>query len=105
MDANKKALLSKTSVDRSGEDSNGGVMPQNYSETVADLDALNSDANVLLFSEEAHRFESAFSAHAAAFRASKGRAQIAYEPAIQPDHARIKGSGDAVCALQVVGPN
>src|SRR6476659_977983 len=47
--------------------------------------SLQCDADVLGFGEETHRLESAFAAQARLPAASERRAQVAHQPAVDPD--------------------
>src|ERR1700741_3081606 len=69
------------------------------------VSVLQLHTHVLLFREELQRFESALASDAAFFRATEGNAQVAQQPAVDPDGAGVQRGGDAVGAFQVARPD
>src|SRR6185312_3829095 len=63
------------------------------------------DADVFLLGVEVEGPVAAFAADAAFLHAAEGDAQVADEPAVDPDGAGVDGAGDAVGTAQVVGPD
>src|SRR5438552_11000540 len=66
---------------------------------------LLSDADVFRLGEKPKRFFAAFAADAALFHAAERDAQVAHEPAIYPNRARIDSLGDAMGATEVLRPD
>src|ERR1051326_9017839 len=62
------------------------------------------DADILRLREEFERLETAFASDAAVFRAAERHAQIAQQPAVDPDRAAVDRRGDAMRALEVARP-
>src|SRR5260370_40213202 len=63
------------------------------------------DADVFWLGEKAQSFFAAFAADAAGFHPAKGDAKIAHQPAVYPNRAGVDLFGDAMGAIQVLGPD
>src|SRR3954447_25727185 len=66
---------------------------------------LDLHAHILRFRKEIERFEAAFSSDAALFHAAEGDAEVAEEPAVDPDGAGVEVRGDAVGAGEIARPH
>src|SRR3954453_16815664 len=66
---------------------------------------LELDADILRFREEVERLEAAFASDAAFFHAAEGDAEVAEEPAVDPDGARVERCGDAMRSREVARPD
>src|SRR4051812_47434294 len=62
------------------------------------------DADILRLREELERLETAFASDAAVLRAAERHAQVAQQPAVDPDRAAVDRRGDAMRALEVARP-
>ncbi len=63
------------------------------------------NTDILRLREEVERFIAAFASYAALLHPAKWHTQIAHEPAIHPDGPGVDLLRDAVCAVQILGPN
>src|SRR5687768_4424032 len=63
------------------------------------------DADILRLREEVQRLESTFAADAALLHPAERNAQVAQEPAVDPDRPGVQLRGHAVGALQVARPD
>src|SRR5690606_24402954 len=63
------------------------------------------DANVAGLGEETHRLQAALAAQAGLAHAAERRAQVAHEPAVDPDDAGVDAGGEAVGAGEVARPD
>ncbi len=63
------------------------------------------DADVLWLGEKAQSFFAAFAADAAGFHSTERDAEVADEPAVYPNCSGVNFFGDAMSAVQVLGPD
>src|SRR4051794_29140836 len=85
----------------------GANNPPTISPELLILSSVSIDlhAYVLRLGEEVERLEAAFAADAALLHPAERDAEVAEEPAVDPDGAAVDGCGDAVCAGEVAGPD
>jgi len=63
------------------------------------------DTDVFWLGEKAQSFFAAFAADAAGFHAAERDAEVADEPAVYPNCSGVNLFGDAMSAVQVLGPD
>src|SRR5258706_6802912 len=66
---------------------------------------LNPHTNILRLREEVQRLEPALPAHPALLHAAEGDAEVAEQPAVDPDRAGVEGRGHPVRAGEVACPD
>src|SRR5215471_2242076 len=64
-----------------------------------------ANADVFRLGEEAQRFRAAFAAEPGLLRATKGRAQVAQQPAVDPHDAEIQLCAETMRARQIARPH
>src|SRR5690606_5252705 len=66
--------------------------------------SVQAEGDASRLGEEAHGLPAAFATQSGLLHAAEGRAQVAVEPGVDPDDARLQAGGQAVGAAQVGGP-
>src|SRR3546814_16153111 len=64
-----------------------------------------SDAHVAVLGEESHRLQATLASQPGLAHAAERGAQVAHQPAVDPDDAGVDGRGEAVGAVEVAGPD
>src|SRR5688500_11781802 len=72
---------------------------------MASVSSGQCNAHVAGIGEEAHRLHAAFAAQPRGAGAAERRAQVAHQPGVDPDHARLQFRRHQVRAHQVAGPH